>query len=175
MDHSPFDRACPRCNTSFTAVSERGVCPNCKLFFRRNRDGKLLGIVATFETPSQFDWPFDPVDDLCAATFEAFHFGGGPLFVSDRHGGFPNIELVHKQLVDQFGAITNSIKPHLPRSADFGHPADKLPSRYDNAVAVECVAWDHGDHHYQLVCFLSQDGGSIDAVLDREADWHSGR
>ncbi len=33
METSPYTRDCPRCGTSFTAVSERGVCPSCKLFF----------------------------------------------------------------------------------------------------------------------------------------------
>jgi hypothetical protein len=128
MEPSPYVRSCPRCDTSFTAVSERGVCPGCKLFFRRNREGTLVGIVATFDTPSQFDWPFEPLDDLCAATFEAFQYGGGPIFVSDRHDQYPSVDLVHQQLVEMFREIKNSIKPHLPDSAKYGHDVDTLPS-----------------------------------------------
>lgn len=91
MDISPYDRQCPRCETTFGAVTERGVCPNCKLFFRSDRDGQLIGIIPTFVTPSQFDWPFEPVDELCAATFETVHFGGGPIFQSDRSDGYPEL------------------------------------------------------------------------------------
>jgi len=172
MEPSPYTRDCPRCGTSFTAISERGVCPSCKLFFRRNRDGALVGIVPTFESQSEFDWPFEPVDDLCAAIFEAFHFGGGPIFVSDRHDHYPSVALVHDQLVEMFHKIKNSIKFHLPDTARYGYDVDTLPACYDNATSCDLVSWDHGGKHYQLVCYLSPDGGSIDAILERKAEWH---
>ncbi len=169
MEPTSYVRNCPRCDTSFTAVSERGVCPGCKLFFRRKRDGNLVGIVPTFVTPSQFDWPFEPLDELGAAIFETFAIGGGPVFVSDRHDQYPDVDLVHKQLIEMFHAIIRSIKPHIPESALYGLDVDTLPTCYSDAIECNIVAWDHDGKHYQLVCYLTHEGGSIDAILERNA------
>lgn len=172
MQDSRYDRSCPRCETTFSAVTERGVCPNCRLFFRRDRDGQLVGIVPVFEG-GQFDWGLEPVDELGDAMFETVHFGGGPIFQSDRNDGYPDVELVHAQLEEKFRNITESIRPHLPDATLFDDESDTLPECYDNAVSIQLVSWDHGDKHYQLICYLTSDGGSIDVVIDRNADWHS--
>ncbi|WP_044303330.1 hypothetical protein [Rhodopirellula sallentina] len=161
MDNSRYDRQCPRCETTFGAVTERGVCPNCKLFFRRDRDGQLIGVIPTFVSPLQFDWPFEPVDELCAATFETVHFGGGPIFQSERNDGYPNLAVVHAQLIAKFDAITNSVRPHLPDNTSFDGDLDSLPKCYDDATSAKLVSWDHGDKHYQLVCYLTSDGGRL--------------
>ena len=173
MDDSRFDRQCPRCGTTFGAVTERGTCPNCNLFFRCDRGGQLIGIVPTFDTPSQFDWPFEPVDELCTATFETVHFGGGPIFQSDRHDGYPELAAVHTQLTAKFETIINSIRPHLPVNTSFDGELSSLPECYGDATSTKFVSWDHGDKHYQLVCYLTRVGGSVDVVIDRDADWHS--
>ena len=175
MNDSRYNRQCPRCETTFGAVTERGLCPKCKLFFRCDRDGQPIGVIPTFDTPSQFDWSFEPVDELCAATFETVHFGGGLIFQSDRTDGYPDVATVHSQLAAKFNAITNSIRPHLPDDASFDDDVCSLPECYDDAVSAKLVSWDRDDKHYQLICYLTNDGGSVEVVIDRNADWHDQR
>lgn len=81
--------------------------------------------------------------------------------------------LVHAQLSAKFEAITNSIRPHLPDATTFIGDFGSLPKCYSDATSVQLVSWNHGDKHYQLVCYLMVDGGSVDVVVDRNADWHS--
>ena len=125
--------------------------------------------------PSELDWPYDdPADELSQAVYETFQFGGGELFVSDRHEGYPSIALVHQQIKDTFEAIKASIADHLPDNAKHNDLDDKPPPSYEDSLSIDIISWDSGDHFCQLICRLTDQGGSIDAVLNRNADWMKG-
>lgn len=171
MESSRWDRACPRCDTRFNAASERGICPRCNLLFLCDRHGTLIGVVPLF-VGRQFDWPISPVDDLCDAVFETLQFGGGSIFISARYAGYPSVAVVHSQLIEKFREITNSIAAHLPAAAIFDNDDDPLAPCYRDATSVKLVSWDHKGKHYQLICYLTADGGSVDVVIDRNANWH---
>lgn len=136
IDDSRDDRQCPRCNKDFEAIFEREACPNCSLFFRRDRNAQPIGITPTFVTPLQFE----PVDELCASSFETIHFGGGPIFQSDRNGAYPDLATVHSQLLAKFEAITRSIRPHLPNNASSDCEASSLADYDSHAISAKLVA-----------------------------------
>ena len=142
-----------------------------QLFSRCYRDGILIGVVPLF-VGRQFDWPISPVDDLCDAVLETLQFGGGSIFTADRKEGYPSIAIVHVQLTEKFHSIPDSIRSHVPSPKSFDD-ADQLPLCYSDATSIKVVSWDHKGSHYQLICYLSEDGGSVDIVIDRNANWHT--
>ena len=174
MTSTAFSRRCPRCSTQFDAATERGVCPSCNLFSRVRRDGVHVGVSVTFDTPELPDWPHGPIDILASAMFSTFADGGGPLVVSDRYDDYPAVSVVHQQLLAYFESFASSVNDQLPSGYHRGDGSHhSLPTDYANATEIHLLTWDDAEHHYDLICYLTDDGGHVDALLDHDAYWHA--
>ncbi|WP_160149726.1 hypothetical protein [Roseiconus lacunae] len=174
MTDEGYERCCPRCDNRFVASTDRGICPACQLFSRIARDGTPIGLVRTYDSIELQDWPYGPVDEQFGLVLHAFADGGGPLFVADRYDGYPLLSVVHQQLADRFASLTEALRGFVPTCELHTSPDDlvSLSSVYSNATRLVSLRWYEGDSQRDLVGSWTNDGGSVDALLDLDAFWH---
>ena len=166
--NSPYLRQCPRCSFEFSALTDRGVCPECKLFSRVSRENEPIAIIPTFEEDfKNIDWPFTPTDSFVGAAMDILANGGGRIFVAERYEGFPPVELVHRQLFATFQKLKSAFEEQVPNPDYFDLPSEpSLPDRYDDSERVLVLSWVHEDVRYFLIGYMTAEGGSIDAYID---------
>lgn len=174
MTHEGYERRCPRCDHPFVASTDRGICPVCQLLSRIARDGTPIGLVRAYDSIELHDWPHGPVDDTIGLVLHAFADGGGPLFVADRYDGYPLLSVVHQQLADRFLDLTEALRQFIPTCELHTSPDDlvSLSSVYSNATRLISLRWFEDDGQRDVVECWTNDGGSVDALLDLDAFWH---
>jgi hypothetical protein len=135
-----------------------------------------VGVTRTYDAIELDDWPHESIDENFALVLQGLADGGGPLFVSDRYDGYPELQVVHAQLIARFGELRRSVEQHIS-FVQFSQAPDcdvvAISREYGNAQRVLAVTWKDGDSRCDLVGCLTGDGGSVDALLDRDAFWHS--
>jgi hypothetical protein len=163
-----YSRTCPRCQTAFRALTERGICPQCGLFSVIRPDGSFVATRALF-VADEFDEPFseNPLADVYAAAA----IGGAPLREAYRFEGFPAVDLCHAELRQEFQRLKSLIELELPdvQAADFADPSshpDWAGSPYADALEVGKLTWDDEGYRFDLICSLTVDGGEIDLLRD---------
>jgi hypothetical protein len=140
-----YQRKCPRCQVSFKAVSECGVCPACGLFSRVCQNGQLVVLVDVEPQDSlPHDDPFR--NTPLAVLFEFLDSGGGPITTAERYAGMPLSAEVHRQLRIRFDWLRALLFEHeietevdeieLPES----HP-DWIGTSFADAERLFTMRW----------------------------------
>lgn len=177
MSSTPYQRDCPRCLRQFTALTDRGICPSCGLFSRISPDGIPVAVIRTCDTVELTDWPYEDVDEQFGLVLQSFADGGGPIYVADRHDGFPSITIVHEQLAYRFAELRHSVERFVPACTILQTPHDvadlcMLSNEYGKAEQLIALRWFDGQNQFDLVQCCTNDGGSVDALLNRDTFWH---
>ncbi len=166
MDSYP--RTCPYCNSSFRAATDRGICPSCNQFSRIDRQGNFVVLLDAE--------PIDelPNDDLfrntpLATLFEFMDSGGGPITTTTRYNERPSVTDVHKQLGLRFRwlkelLVEYGIEIVYNEIEQPGCHADWIGTDFANALRLLTIHWYAGDQRYDVLCELSDSGGSIHAI-----------
>lgn len=168
-----YERCCPRCYHRFVAATDGGICPECQLFSRVARNGTPIGLVRTCDPIELPDWTHGPLDDQVGAVMQAFADGGGPLYVADRYDGFPLLSMVHQQIADRFIDLQRSLRHFIPNCELHTSPADivSLSAVYSNATRLITLRWFENNSQRDVVECWTDDGGSVDILLDLDAFW----
>ena len=159
---------------TFSAVSIRGVCPNCQLFSRIERNGKLIVI-----TEIQYEGHLsnDPRSSSpLAFLFEALAYGGGEILSANQFGGCPPLDDVHRELLARFKDIRRGIADDLP---DTQYNIVECPATHSHwgstwfrdAEQLHVVTWIENSGRFDMVCSLTKHGGKIH-ILTPQTEYH---
>lgn len=177
MSEAGFQRDCPRCSHRFAALTDRGICESCGLLSRISPDGIPVAVIRTYDRIELNDWPYANVDEQFGLVLQAFAEGGGPIYVADRYDGFPSLTIVHEQLAYRFDELRRSVERFVPHSVLLQTPRDvadlaMLSAEYGASKLLIALRWFDGENQCDLVQCWTNNGGSVDALLNRDAFWH---
>ena len=170
-----YARNCPGCATSFTAVTDCGVCPTCKLFSRVDRNGKLIVLI---DAEYMGNLPNDDpnADGPLATLFENLEYGGGPIVTTARYDGTPSVDHVQQELLLRFQVVREQLTQEIP-AIDYttiddpeSHP-DWIGSQFSESECLHVLTWHAGGMRFDIVCELTSDGGAIHAIPP-DAEYH---
>lgn len=173
MEH--YSRQCPRCATSFVAISDRGVCPNCGLFSRVGRDGEIVVLLhrGYFDELSDDD---PHAHGPLASLFETLECGGGPIVTTERYDGAPSVTVVRRQLRQHFKWLQQQLREEFSdiRFETISEPAshpDWVGTEFSDCVRLYVASWHSEGQRFDIVCAMTSEGGAIH-VLPPDADYH---
>ena len=116
----------------------------------------------------------DPTSDTPLVNlYDLLESGGGVLYETRRPGGYPGVDVAHEQLKTTFAKLKHQIDQEIPSARHFSVDSPTLDPQwagtpYRHSVCLQCSSWDFGENRYDVICDLTVDGGTIDAVCDGE-------
>lgn len=164
----PYSRSCPKCDSKFDAVSDRGICPVCNTFSRVSINGELIVLLdAESLAALPHDDPFR--DTPLAVLFEWFDSGGGPFVTTTRYAGKPTIAEVHRQLKLRFNGLCELLREYDMNAetetiASPGDNQDWLGTIFSLAKELYIATWKMDHQRYDIVCEITDSGGTIHAI-----------
>ena len=158
-----YSRTCPRCNSTFHAVSERGICPTCNLASLIRPDGSYVATRVMF-TALDGDEPL--CDGPLSNVYAAAAYGGAPLVESFRFEGFPTPEVCHGELRREFHRLKTLLESEIPdalfaRITQPSSHSDWIGSAFEHAIELRTITWNDENDQVDLVCCLTENGGMI--------------
>jgi len=166
---NPYSRTCPRCRKTFSAVTDRGVCPGCGLFTRIDRAGELVTLVESERMGNLPSRDETSAPDEILLILELVEFGGGPIVEGKRYDRFPAVSEVHRALLHRFNHLREELARRLPSIEydvidDPRVDADWIGTVFEESEALHVLSWLDRGARIDILCDLAADGGAIHAI-----------
>lgn len=165
-----YARECPYCGTTFSSVQAFGACPECRRKSRILPDGRPLAVMERGVWGSGD--PSRGIEGTVANAMASLSVGGAILIDGRRFGDeFPPLDEVHRQLIEKHILLREHMTAANP-SIEYEeidnpsrHPQWK-GTEFKRAIKLQTFFWYKDQVRQDVVCELTDDGGTITVVRD---------